>query len=122
MSLNSEVAPVTEAPPSAATVTQMVQEIAGIVFDVVTVQAGVEGAEDLDHATFWSTVAHQLAERLVVPVGKQIKAVQREAFYGGFHCQWIARDQRYIFDPEFRPGDPESAYRSWGKWKRSQTP
>lgn len=36
-----------------------------------------------------------------------------KAFKAGYHCVWIRKEKRYIFDPAMKPGDPDGAYRAW---------
>jgi hypothetical protein len=40
------------------------------------------------------------------------------AFKAGYHCQWDRVTQRYYFDAELKPGDPDGAYRTWLKTPR----
>lgn len=36
-----------------------------------------------------------------------------EGFKAGYHCQWIADEGRYIFDPAMKPGDADGAFAAW---------
>lgn len=38
---------------------------------------------------------------------------QKEAFFAGYHAQWIKAEMRWIFDPLMKPGDPEHALEAW---------
>ncbi len=46
------------------------------------------------------------------PFGASVEELE-QAFRGGYHCQWIKDDRRYIFDPAMSPGDPDGAFRAW---------
>jgi len=35
------------------------------------------------------------------------------AFKAGYHCQWLRHENRYIFDPAMKPGDPDGAFAAW---------
>jgi hypothetical protein len=35
------------------------------------------------------------------------------AFKAGYHTQWIRSENRYIFDPLMKPGDPDGAFWAW---------
>jgi hypothetical protein len=47
---------------------------------------------------------------------EQLRALVREAFNAGYHCNWGRG--KYCFDPAMRPGDPDGAYWAW--WQQTR--
>src|SRR5688572_14734658 len=47
------------------------------------------------------------------PSSLSLEGLIQQAFKAGYHCQWIAAESRYIFDPNLSPGDPDGAFKAW---------
>jgi hypothetical protein len=43
----------------------------------------------------------------------RIAELIRAAFVAGYHAQWIRDQQRWIFGPAMKPGDPQGAFHAW---------
>jgi hypothetical protein len=49
------------------------------------------------------------------------RAQVEAAFRAGYHCVWLKDEGRYTFVPDWKPGDPDSAYAAWSRYKKEKS-